>query len=279
MSGLVALFRKQLTESRWLLVLSCAALFLLSWFSVYRTSGIEARMSGGEESRPGMGTAIFFARVGGPDMDMSSIALETTVLYILLFGLPLILTTIWSISRGTAAVAGDLERGSMDLILSRPVARSTYLSAQLLVALFGLALLAAAIVGGNLFGHQLHVVETPPAVIQVARPAANLAMIGVAILGYCTLLSSIDIVRWRPMLFGSVLTLAQFVTFAVANQPDWDEYEWLNRASVFSAFYPIESAVKGEKLAYNSMVLGGIGLGTLALSYLGFAYRDLPANS
>ncbi len=49
-----------------------------------------------------------------------------------------LLISIWAIGRGSAAVAAEIERGTMDLILSRPVSRSTYLASQVLVAMVGL---------------------------------------------------------------------------------------------------------------------------------------------
>ena len=55
----------------------------------------------------------------------------------------LILVSIWSIVRGSAAVAAEVERGTMDLILSRPVSRSSYLASQVGVALAGLVVLGA----------------------------------------------------------------------------------------------------------------------------------------
>ena len=51
----------------------------------------------------------------------------------------LILISIWAIVRGSAAVAAEVERGTMDLLLSRPVARSSYLASQVCMALAGLS--------------------------------------------------------------------------------------------------------------------------------------------
>ena len=41
----------------------------------------------------------------------------------------MLLLSIWTIGRGSAAVAAEIERGTMDLILSRPLARSTEIKA------------------------------------------------------------------------------------------------------------------------------------------------------
>ncbi|MBX6316473.1 MAG: hypothetical protein IRY99_26710, partial [Isosphaeraceae bacterium] len=59
MSGFLALVRKQLAESRWMLVLSVAALFWFSWLSVYFTALGQVRFRrlagpGGMETRARM---------------------------------------------------------------------------------------------------------------------------------------------------------------------------------------------------------------------------------
>ena len=109
MNGLIGLCRKQLVESRWLLGLSCLAFFGLSWFSVYRTAGVETLLAGDFSERQ-LRTRGIMRALGGPSMDFSSTAIEMVMLTLPSLGVPLLLTIIWAISRGTGAVAGDLER-------------------------------------------------------------------------------------------------------------------------------------------------------------------------
>ena len=49
----------------------------------------------------------------------------------------LLLVSMWAIGRGSAAVAAEVERGTLDLILSRPVSRWAYLASQVIVAISG----------------------------------------------------------------------------------------------------------------------------------------------
>ena len=277
MNGLIGLCRKQLVESRWLLGLSCLAFFGLSWFSVYRTAAVEATLAGDFSERQ-MRTRGFMRALGGPSMDFSSTAIEMVMLTLPSLGVPLLLTIIWAISRGSGAVAGDLERGTMDLVLSRPVPRSSYLGAHVLACWLGLLGLALAIVAGNLLGCQFYKVANPSTPLKILRPALNLSLLGMAAFGYTVLLSSLDNVRWRPNMIASVATLLQFVAFAVANQPDWDRWKWLNRLSIFSAYWPVEAAVAGKALPFNAAVLAGIGLAGVAVAFLVFTRRDLPAS-
>ena len=277
MTGFIAIIKKLLAESRITLVLCCLALFGLSWLSVYwATLGIQ-RMADGT-GQQAMRTRGFLQMIGGPNMDFSAGAIEATNLYWFVLFMPIILFTFWSISRGVSAIAGELERGTMDLILSRPVSRTAFFLGQVVTTFLGYGLFMIAIVSGNLIAAQFNDLDEPARFWSVVRPAINLIALGMSIFGYTVFFSAMNSVRWRPMLLATSITLAQVVALAVANRPDWEEWKWLNSATVFGAFYPVEAAVKGELLAKNVAILAGVfGLGTVA-GYIAFLRRDLPAG-
>src|SRR5579883_2831495 len=112
-----ALIRKQIHESRWTLCVSAAALFGLGWLSVYMTSLNESRIVRMLESGEGDGRIEWMRRLGVANEPASA---EIMMAF---WNHPffLILVSIWSIVRGSAAVAAEVERGTMDLLLSRPV--------------------------------------------------------------------------------------------------------------------------------------------------------------
>src|SRR4051794_2784786 len=119
-----ALIRKQVDESRWTLGVSAAALFGLGWLSVYITSLNEAelvRLLGSDEG----GSRIQWMRNLGVMDDLTSASIMMAFWSHPFF---MMLVSIWAIVRGTGAVAGEVERGTMDLILSRPVSRTVYLA-------------------------------------------------------------------------------------------------------------------------------------------------------
>jgi ABC-2 type transport system permease protein len=275
MTAVIALIRKQITESRWTLGLSALALFGLSWLFVFMTSRIEGevRKLGITE---GPGPSRFLQRFGGPDMDMSSAAIE-----VMFWNHPFIYLTIalWAISRATTAVSADIERGTLDMILSRPIARATYLSANVVFSALGLGILSAALIVGNLVATRYNTIADPPPVSVLASPAINLMALGFAMYGYTVVFSAMSSVRWRPILTGSVLTLAGFILHVAVNLPTLDEWKSLDRFSIFKAFNPVELVTKGETFAFNVGVLSGIGGSAILLAYLIFAFRDLPANS
>ncbi len=50
---------------------------------------------------------------------------------------------VWSISRGSDIVSGELSRGTLEMLLSQPIGRMKLMAAHLVLAIFGVVLLAA----------------------------------------------------------------------------------------------------------------------------------------
>jgi len=272
-----ALIRKQIVESRYTLLFSAAALFSLGWLFVYFTSYNEADFLRQLESGEGGGRIQFMRYLG--------VAKEPASIELLLVGwnhpLIVLLISFWPISRGSAAVAAEVERGTMDLILSRPVARWAYLAAQVFVALSGLAILAAALLAGTLTGVRYNVLREPPSTWTLIRPALNLAALGLPMYGYTLLVSALDHVRWRPTSIGSVLTLGGYIAFWVSMAPALQDTWWkplLERISIFKAYNPVELVASPELFGSRVEILAGIGAATITLAFLAFAFRDLPTN-
>jgi ABC-2 type transport system permease protein len=281
MTALEAMIRRQLGESRWVLGCSVLALVFIGWLCVYATARIERQLEEQlkepEKDPSGMMRRMAFLRgMGGPSMDFSS-----TAVAVMFWNHPFIILPLaaWAIGRAAGAVAGEIERGTLDLTLSRPVAREAYLACQAVVALAGLALLAVALVGGMQIATLYYKLQTPPRLLALARPALNLVALGAAIYGYTLLLSAFDSVRWRPTLITSVLTLAGFIAHVVANIPGLDDWKWLDHLSIFDAYDPVEAAIQGQTLAFNAGVLSGLGAAGIVLALWAFHGRDLPANS
>jgi ABC-2 type transport system permease protein len=272
-----ALVRKQVHESRWTLFLAAAALFGLGWLSIYMTSRNESRIVEMLATGGGGGGIEWLRRMGVAEVPSSA---EITMAF---WNHPffLILIAMWGIVRGSAAVAAEVERGTMDLLLSRPVSRTAYLGSQVLVALAGLVVLATGLGAGATVAVRYNSLRVVPGSGALFGPAVNLAALGLPIYGYTLLASSTDHVRWRPTWIGSCLTLAGLIANVIALQPVFaDEWwkPWLQRASIFSAYNPVEVVTKGETLAPHLAILAGIGTPCILLAFVIFARRDLPAN-
>ena len=273
-----ALVRKQIVESRWTLGLSAAALFGLGWLFVYVTSLNEAEIRRLLESdSDAFGRIQWMRNLGVAERPIS------VAIMMAFWNHPFIvlLISIWAIGRGSAAVSAEIERGTLDMILSRPVSRSTYLASQVLVATVGLLILPAALLTGASIAVRYNVLLEPPTFATLVKPVLNLSALGLPIYGYTLLASALDQVRWRPTSIGSVLTLGGFIAYVISMIPVLQEMSWrpwLERISIFKAYNPVELVTTGETLQFNLAVLSGIGVSCIALAFVAFAVRDLPTN-
>jgi len=278
-----ALFRKHLHESKWMLGLSSLVLFGLGWLFVYdlsfhQTEILKVLAMTPEEAKDVRGRFRFLRRLG-LDEESQSVAFLMPGWK----GVPIFMLTIavWSISRGSVAVAAEIERGTLDMVLSRPVTRFNYLTSQVVFGVFGLFFLAGALAAGTWIATRYNVLHQPPTLRQLWRPAANLAVFGLPIFGYTLLVSAIDHVRWRANLIGSVLTLGSFIAQVVAGLnalKDTAWKTWLERVSLARAFDPVDAVTKLETFHLHMGILAGVGLACIAAAYVAFATRDLPAN-
>lgn len=274
MTGFGTMLRRQLGESRWFLGIASASLFGLGWLSSYIACRVERRFlraSGDSE-----GFRRFARGMGGAAMDFSSLSFQ-----VMFWSHPFVLLLIctWAISRASAAVAGEIERGTLDITLSRPVSRAEYLGMQVAVSLIGFVLLASALVVGNRVGGQFNRVADPPSALALIKPAVNLGFVGLAVYGYSLLCASWDVVRWRPNLVASTLTIAGFAAGVASTFPTLSDWEWVGRFSVFKAFDPVEVAVAGETFARHVAGLGIVAVVGIVLAFVVFQRRDLPSNS
>ena len=277
MKPFLALIRKHLHDTRGTLVLSGASLFALGWLFVFFTSLneteiLKALASNSDENR------FQWLRNMGLEEQPPSVSIMMTF-----WNHPFIILiiAIWAISRGSIAVGAEVERGTLDLILSRPVSRMAYLLSHVLIGVLGLGFLALALAAGARTGVHYNFLRVPPSFWTLVQPALNLAALGLPIYGYTLLVSALDQVRWRPTMIGSVLTLAGFIAWVIAMIPVLRKYSWrvyLERISIFKLYNPVDAVSAREVLSFNMAVLAAIAAACIALAFVGFARRDLPAN-
>jgi ABC-2 type transport system permease protein len=266
----IALIRKNLLDVRWMLLLIAATLFWFCWLFVYIPHMIEKGAKADVDK-------------GSPSL-RSVTALETPSIVIEMRfwdNVPLfpLLLGLWAISRGSA-LAGEIERGSLDLVISRPVRRWTYLAAHVFVSTFGMLLIVSCMVAGNLSSAHFNPMRTPVDWLMLSKPALNMAAFTWAIYGYTFLLASVDLVRWRPILISSTVTIAAYIAHVVANTPLISEqWKWIDKLSIFSACRLTEVVTTGESFNFNVSILGLIGLTGVVIGFVLFSRRDLPAGS
>ncbi|MGC8641372.1 MAG: ABC transporter permease subunit [Isosphaeraceae bacterium] len=280
MKPFLALLRKHVHDTRGTLILSCAAFFALGWLFVFVTSLNETEILKVLASDEQGGRFRWIRNMGlGPEEQPP----PSVSIMVAFWSHPFIIAIIamWAIARGSVAVAAEVERGTMDLILSRPVSRIAYLFSHVLTAVVGLYLLALTLALGAWAATHYNVLRVPPGFGILVLPAFNLATLGLPIYGYTLLASSVDQVRWRPLMIGSVLTLAGFIAWVISVIPVLQKYTWrawLEKVTIFKLYNPVDAVAAAEHLGFDVAVLAGLGAGFIVLAFLGFVRRDLPAN-
>lgn len=183
----------------------------------------------------------------------------------------------WAIARGSASVAGEIERGSLDLTLSRPVYRSTYLTAQILTTVISLLLLAITMVVGHVTAPLYFPLKNVPSWTEFFPSILMVMGFGLAIYGYTVVFSSADLVRARVGIIGLGITLGGIAGIVFARQ--YEGYEWVENLSIYHFYWPVGIVVDwSREISRNLMVLYGVFATGVALAYLIFMQRDLPTS-
>jgi ABC-2 type transport system permease protein len=277
MKPFLALLRKHVHDSRGMLLLSAAAFFALGWLFVFVTSLNESEILKALAEDSPESRFRWLRSMGLEEQPPSATIIMT------FWSHPFIISIIsfWAIARGSIAVAAEVERGTLDLIMSRPVSRTSYLLSHVLIALLGILVLSLALALGAWVGTWYNALRVPPTLGILVRPAVNLAALGLPIYGYTLLFSALDQVRWRPTMLGSVLTLAGFIAWVISVIPVLQKYpwrKWLERFSIFKLYNPVDAVSGAELLGRNTAILAALGAGCIVMAFIGFARRDLPAN-
>ena len=183
----------------------------------------------------------------------------------------LLMMAAWAVRVPSGALAGEIGRGTMDLVASRPVARWSQVAAALLALLGGLAVLAAAAWFGTLVGLTVRPLEGVRALHYL--PVAAALWLTFACFGTVGILVSavareagVAIAWLSGLLAGSyVLDYAARV---------WPRIAVLRPLSLFRYYEPQQVVSAG--LAWHDVwVPAAVAAAALLLAFAVFARRDL----
>ncbi|MFM7289855.1 MAG: ABC transporter permease subunit [Planctomycetia bacterium] len=187
--------------------------------------------------------------------------------------------TVWGITRGSDAVSGQLERGTMEMVLAAPVRRSAVFVTQALATTAAAALLCcvlfAAVWTAIACGPWAGKVDP----LRFLPAAANVFGLMVCMAGISAGVSAADSYRWR-----TVGILCGFYVFSILaklvgrlSKPFW----WAGYLSILNAYEPQrlvgDPAESWPLLAAYNGALIGVGVAGYVIGTILFAKRDLPA--
>lgn len=258
------LLKKSLHEARALFLACWAAMFAYAWVRVWLVSRLDtSRFQSIIELLPNEWTKF-------SPVDMAWLVTYTGRIAVV-YDEPIIVVgmAIWAIARGSDCISGELNRGTMELLLAQPVSRLQVLFTQAGVTVSGAILLSLAVWAGTAVGVQMNTVEeqvtpkfqVPLLGIEATNPfaepvkvrvpmservalepygpaSANLFCFGFFLAGLSSLMSSWDRYRWRTIGLVVGVYVVQFVMKMVGLAAD--EWRWLLFGTFFTAYEPEE---------------------------------------
>jgi ABC-2 type transport system permease protein len=187
--------------------------------------------------------------------------------------------TVWGITRGSDAVSGQLERGTMEMVLSAPVRRGAVFLSQALATTAGAALLSGVLLAAVWSAVALGPWSGTVTPARFVPAVANVFGLMVCMAGLAAAVSAADSHRWR-----TIGILCGFYVFSILAKLVGrlsTRYGWVGYLSVLNAYEP-QRLVSGTPeswalLARYDGVLLGVGLVAYLAGAVIFARRDLPA--
>lgn len=292
-----ALLWKCFRESRWLLLSCMAAVYAFCWVRVWMVGRIDTERFGAIlELLPGDWKKFTVVEMDWLITYAGRIAMAFDE-PVVVFGM-----SIWAIARGSDCVSGEINRGTMEMLLAQPLSRI-----QVLAHGADDSGGRRGDCGGGLGGTWTGIQTTstreearpawrlpfalPGVGREVPRPwsakevrwtpmservsssiylpaAGNLLCLGFFLAGFTTLVSSCDRYRWRTIGIVVGAYVAQTIMKLVGMAAE--EWRWLMYLSVFTPYEPeagVNLAMKSQSLAWSVFLYGPdgqrIGLGPL----------------
>lgn len=224
---------------------------------------------------------IVYALLGGDLVDLNDPATVLTIGYVHPF--VQFVLCLWGVGRGSAALAGELERGTMELLLAQPMSRRQIVYAHLLLDLWTLPLLAASMLSPTALGVWL--LALPGVHIRSYFIAAtNLITFAFAVTGFTLIASALGRSRWRVA--GGVLLILLVMFLVNLLGQLWPVLEPYRPATLFFYFQPQLHILQNTwwpsipNFPWSvcpPLVLSGVGLVGYILAAEIFHRRDLPA--
>jgi ABC-2 type transport system permease protein len=201
---------------------------------------------------------------------------------------PLLLTilSVWAIGRASGAIAGELDKGTMELLLAQPLARWRLVVSHFAVDCLTIPLLcgclwAGTALGSNVFGLiELTARDPKPIDPILFGPAlVNVAALLFAISGYTMAISSAGRFRTRVLGIAVVLALLQFLINLLGQT--WPAIEFLRPWTVFYYYQPQGLILNLDgtmnEATRNVLTLAAVGVVGYVAALVIFCRRDLPA--
>ena len=318
------LVRKLLRDVRPALIVVCIILFVFAAFWVKITQRVTTEIAPMFKivSTVAMGDAKKFenllmrgpSKVSQAALGWGEINFERPTEFLsigLLHPVLLVMCVVWCVGRAAGAVAGELDRGTMELLMSQPVPRSRLLLAHLIVDCVVLPALCLAFFTGTQVGlaaagpfvPDYAALDDIPQLKNFPRDAAPLPVTGrgqpagltntlalmFAISGMTLALSASGRSRWKVVGYAVLVLMTMFVANTIGQL--WEPAGFVRPLTFFYYYQPQRAMIDGTwavdlntswalgRAVYVPAVgvLFAVGAAGYALALRTFTRRDLPA--
>ena len=185
----------------------------------------------------------------------------------------LIIILSFVIASSSSAIAKEIERGTIFLLLSRPVSREEFFLAKLATTFIGTVLLLCFAILGTWLGSIVFGVNGIDYDL-VFKIQINVFFLALAVAGIGYLISSMLSEGGKTLALSSGVTVLMFfIEFLADSLPSID---WIGYVSVFHYYEP-SILVNSESLSWvNLSILIIVGFIGLTLATIMFKRRDIP---
>lgn len=217
---------------------------------------------------------IFKAMVGEDLFQM----ITPTALNAFAYGHPITLVVIMAfvVVIVTDVIVGQIDRGTIDLILATPLTRLKMMTTIILVSLVGGALLVAAMLAGTGLGLHYTQLVTPVKFSSIVICAINVYVLYVCVLGCAVFISSLSSIRSWAVGWAIGISLASYLLHFLA--------EWWSLAAKISFigplkyFHPVRIAATGQWPSRDLAVLGAAGAVLMVTATIIFCRRNITTT-
>ncbi len=211
--------------------------------------------------------SIVQAFIGGVEDFNSPEGFLTAEMLSFTFPLLFIVFNLWL---GTSWLAGEERRGSLEVLLSHPVRRTTMLLQKFAAIVTGTAALAVVVFVGTLAG--IMIVDMDISLLNVIQAYIGLALLGVTFGALALFVGAWTGKPGATVGVGGAVGIVGYVANAFG--PIVDGLEWAQYLSPIYYFIGGDPMANGINLAHASVLIGASVVLVAAASYL-FERRDL----
>jgi ABC-type transport system involved in multi-copper enzyme maturation permease subunit len=182
---------------------------------------------------------------------------------------------IWPLTLASAALAGLVESGEADLLMSRGVPRRAPFLAALAALILGCCVIATAQWLGTLLGFLLNETEEAAPVARFLGAAMINALLAAAMGCVALLVSALASERGQVLVIAVALWLLSYFNGTVA--PIFDSLAWLQPWSLHGHCHPQILVATGQIPWTDLALLAAVGIGTAAAGSMAWSRRDIRA--